>query len=159
MRNSGGEVVDRILDRLMKLWEWRLDEATKSQATDEYRKELSAFGWWFASGSFEEGWAIAQLEGALSLGGKIEADHLVAERLVVLSNKFPREAVVCMRHMVESDKDGWGIIGWREEARGAITKALASGDAAARGAGEDLVNYLGTRGHLEFRNLLGESEA
>jgi hypothetical protein len=30
------------------------------------------------------------------------------------------------------------------------------GDPDARGAAEDLVNYLGTRGHLDFRDLLDE---
>jgi hypothetical protein len=154
LRNSGSEVLDRILDRVMKLWDWRLQEATNSGNVDDYQKELAAFGWWFASECFDDEWAIVQLEAALVVAGEIDPDHLVAERLVVLSKRFPRETMVCMRSMIESDNEGWGIIGWRDDARTAISNALASGDLDALGAAEDLVNYLGTRGHLEFRDLL-----
>ena len=60
--------------------------------------------------------------------------------------------------MVEADNEGWRIIGWRDEARTAISNAMTSGDTDARSEAEGLVNYLGTRGHLEFRDLLGAPE-
>jgi len=127
----------------------------RASTPDEYRKELAAFGWWFAAECFDDGWSIAQLNAALELAREIDADHLVAERLVGISTRFPTEAMTCMRIMVEGDKEGWGIIGWRDDARAAIANALASDDAKAHAAAEGLVNYLGTRGHLDFRDLLG----
>ncbi|MDQ3913737.1 MAG: hypothetical protein M3285_00940 [Actinomycetota bacterium] len=147
------EVLERILERIMRLWEWRLVEAATLEPAAR-RKELGAFGWWFAAEAFPEDWAIAQLERALTEGGGADADHLVAERIRTVSERYPREAVVCMRLMAAGDDEGWGIIGWRDEARSAITTAMASGNADARAAAEALVNYLGTRGHLEFRDLL-----
>jgi hypothetical protein len=158
IRNAGTDVLDRILDRLMRLWEWRLDEAVKLES-EERRKELAAFGWWFAAEAFPEDWAIVQLERALKAGGEIDADHLVAERLSALSERYPREAMVCMRLVAEGDDEGWGIIGWRDEARSAISNAMASEDSDARRSAEALVNYLGTRGHLEFRDLLTDPQA
>lgn len=153
IRNAGEDVEGELLDRVMRLWEWRLVEAAKADPNAR-RTELAAYGWWFGAQSFPEDWAIAQLERALSVGGEIEAEHLVAERLAAIAEKHPRSAMTCMRRMAEADKEGWGIIGWRDELRAAISTALASGEVEARNEAEGLVNYLGARGHLEFRDLL-----
>ncbi len=56
--------------------------------------------------------------------------------------------------MNEGDKEGWGILGWREHVRTILTTAIQSSDLEARQADVDLVYRLGARGYFEFRDLL-----
>ena len=76
-----------LLLRLEALWTHRMDEARNSQSP--HLEELSQFGWWFASGKFDDLWAIEQLIAVLRISGKIESQHLVAERLVTICPKLP----------------------------------------------------------------------
>lgn len=156
--NSPGEVLDRILDRLQQLWEQRLQRARDPNLLNEMRAELSAFGWWIASAKFDQRWMLQQLEEVLRLVGEIDADHLAAERLREAAAIEPLRAMTCMRLMVEGDKKGWGVIGWRDTARNAIASALSSADEEARRAAEDVVHALGARGYSEFRELLRKSK-
>ena len=59
--------------------------------------------------------------------------------------------------MVEGDKKGWNIPSWKDGARKILSIALKSEDESARSSAFDLINRLGARGHLEFRDLLSDS--
>jgi hypothetical protein len=52
------------------------------------------------------------------------------------------------------DKEGWGILGWREHARTILRTAIQGTNARARQAAVDLVHRLGARGYFEFKDLL-----
>ena len=67
---------------------------------------------------------------------------------------MPRQAIECVRLMIEGDKEGWGILGWREHARTILRTIIQSANAGARQAAVDLVHRLGARGYREFRDLL-----
>jgi hypothetical protein len=56
--------------------------------------------------------------------------------------------------MVDGDKEGWSILGWREYARMILTTAIQGSDLEAWQAAVDLVHRLGARGFFEFRDLL-----
>ena len=122
-----------------------------------HSEEVAAFGWWFASGKFDDVWAIGQLEEALRLSGKTEPYELVLERLVTLSTTMPVDVVGCLRLIVEGDKEGWNIRAWREPKRTILKTALKSGDPTARQLAESLIHRLGARGYWDFRDLLRES--
>jgi hypothetical protein len=79
---------------------------------------------------------------------------LVVERLVELSEKMAAKTVECLSMIVEGDKDGWGILGWREHARSILSVATGSGDIQAQKAAANLIHRLGARGYFEFRDLL-----
>ncbi len=154
LNGTQGPVPPEILERLQSLWETRLAAAKRAPSPDTHRAEVAAFGWWFASGKFEDEWAMRQLIEALKLAGKVEPDHLVVERLAALVQVMPKEAVRCLEAIVKGDREGWGIYGWREHARIILVTALQSSDAEAITAAENLTHDLGSRGHLEFRDLL-----
>lgn len=149
-----GRVPAAILGRLMRLWERRLDAAEKGGTPAEHVREVSSFGWWFASGKFDEKWAVARLEQGLRLVGKAEPEHMVVERLAALSTSMPAETLECLQLMVEGDKEGWAIEMWREHAKTILTNVMHSTDATVRHAGEELVHRLGAMGYFEFRDLL-----
>lgn len=156
LHSTEEEVAPQILDGLKVLWERRLNAARSATPPTSHIAELAAFGWWFVSAKFDDAWAIVQLEEALKLAVRVEPDHLVVERLATLAAAMPAHAVECLSLIIEGDKEGWHIHGWREHTRTILSSALQSTDNTARQAAVDLVHRLGARGHLGFRNLLSK---
>lgn len=153
LRKAEKDVSSEVLDRLKILWIRRIDIVRSAETSISHAAEISAFGWWFASGKFEDAWAIEQLKEALKQSSRIESDFLVVERLSSLATIFPASVVECLDLIIRSDEKGWHFSGWREQTRTIITAVLQSSDEMARETAEDLINYLGTQGHLDFRNL------
>jgi len=143
-----------VLERLRTLWEARLAVAKAAQAAEGYKAEMIAFGWWFASGKFDDAWALSQLDEVLKIASKAEPDHLVLERLAALAPAMPRQVVNCMEGIIRGDREGWGIYRWRDEGRQILSIALRSGDKEAAANAVNLIHLLGSRGYFEFRDLL-----
>jgi hypothetical protein len=157
LQTADEAVPTEIIERLIVLWERRLADARASGSAASYAPELEAFGWWFASGKFDDEWALPQLAEALTYSGSAEVDHLVVERLAGLAAIKPAQVIRCLSLMVEGDKEGWRIPGWLEHARTILINALNSGDAAAGQAATNLAHRFGARGYLHFRDLVSES--
>jgi hypothetical protein len=151
LRNQHEEIPSAILERMKALWERRLEVAQSSAAPQNHKEEMAAFGSWFVSGKFPDEWALPELLTALRISGKTEPDDDVVERLGQLVDANPNEVVACLDLTVKGDRDGWHIYGWRDQAKAILAQALRT-DAAA--AAEDLIHYLGSRGYMEFRELL-----
>ncbi|MGD9726925.1 MAG: hypothetical protein AB7G68_16695 [Nitrospiraceae bacterium] len=145
---------EEISVRLKKLWEKRLAAIRDSGTPANHAAELAAFGWWFVSQKFDDAWAIAQLLAGLSLVQKAEPDHLLVERLVCLAATMPLEVVQCLSFMVQGDKEGWGIQGWRDETRKILATSFASRNPFARQAAIELINRLAARGMPDYKELL-----
>ena len=75
------------------------------------------------------------------------------DQLVELAPLYPLDVVTCVRLMVEGADEYWKIEAWRDEIR-QIVRIARQKDKQAREAAAALVNMLGARGHLEFRDLL-----
>jgi hypothetical protein len=146
------DVLETILERLRALWERRLAVAARQR--EKHRSEMVAFGWWFAAGKFDPAWAVARLSDTLSLSGWVEPDDMVVKRLAAVAADLPRDAVHCLRLIVEGDEEGWHVSSWQDHARVILRTALDSQDPVAHDAAEDLVNRLLARGYFGFRDLL-----
>lgn len=145
-------VSPEILHRLIVYWERRV--AAAKEAPDICRAEMAAFGHWFVSGKFDQLWAIRQLSVALKIAGEIHPDNMVVERLAALAVTMPEEAVSCLEAIVRGDKEGWSIYGWSDHARAILVTACQSNNRKAVAAAADLIHYMGSRGYLDFRDLL-----
>jgi len=156
LNNTEGRLEAEVLERLTSLWDLRLDVARRSP-TGTHSREMSAFGWWFASGKLDESWALDQLHAALSLSHKIDADWLVLERLETLAQTMPQKVGQCIELMIEGDLEGWEIHGWRDELRKILAVIIRGDNRVARDTAVKVVNRLGAKGHFEFRNLLPPS--
>lgn len=154
LRNTEGTVEAELLEPLRSIWIARLNIARRADNIAAYIGELSAFGWWFASGKFDDPWAVEQLIAVLSLTRKIDADWLVLEKLALLAEAMPKEVVQCVSLMIEGDLEVWTIHGWLKELRAILSKTIRNSDVNARQATIEVVNRLGTKGFLEFRDLL-----
>jgi len=148
--NTPEPISNEILARLRKLWEARSFVAKNDPANHE--EEMAAFGWWFVSGKFDSEWVVPQLTTAIKIARKVDPDHMVVKELAKIMETYPLEAVKSLKIIVEGDSDGWGIYGWRQYARNIL--AIALQNVTAKQEAESLIQYLGSRGYLEFRDLL-----
>lgn len=154
LNEKENRVDSQLLNRLQLLWEQRIDAARTTPPTS-YTTELAAFGRWFASGKFDNSWAIEQLKQVYELVNKVDVEPLVVERLVALADVFPDSAVECLRLMIEKDKTEQSVYGWRSKhIESILDKAIKSSSDTAIKSAKDLINYLGERGYLKFRDLL-----
>jgi hypothetical protein len=154
LSNTEGDVPHDILGRLQELWHQRLELARGSPQPKDHKNELAAFGWWFASGKFDDKWAIAQLKEVVSVVRKIDPDHLVVERLAKIAAEMPADAVECLRLIVDSEDERWGIYSWRDDARIILSTAIAGTNEEAKTAAIDLIHHLGAKGYSDFRAIL-----
>ena len=97
---------------------------------------------------------MAQLTEALKISGKMEISESVVEKLASFAQAMPYETVKCLELLAKGDRDGWDIDMWRGHARIILASALQSGNKEASSTAENLIHYLGSRGYLDFRNLL-----
>jgi hypothetical protein len=147
-------VPHEVLDRFQVLWQHRFDTIRTSPRLESHTAELKAFGWLFSSMKFDDTWAIVQLRDALKLSGWADHHYMVVEYLATLSNKHPALAIECLDLMVEGDKEGWGINRWGNYPRTILVNARQSANENAQEIAVNLINRLGARGYLEYRNLL-----
>jgi hypothetical protein len=152
LRGTKDEISPEILGRLKHLWEERLELA--KQSPEYHKSEISAFGWWFVSRRFEDEWAISQLLDVLSIAGRVERSHSVIEQLATLVDRMPLQCILCLRAIAEGDREGWWIYMAREQVRTILSVALHSSSDRAAEEAKKLINYLVSRGYLEFRDLL-----
>jgi hypothetical protein len=141
-----------IIERLKILWENRLKVV--EEEPDKHLAEMAAFGWWFISRKFDDEWAITQLYKSLEIGGRTEPDAQVVECLAQLAPTMSKETLMCLEVLVKGDQEGWRIYMWRKHARRILEVALQSPDVETMTATRNLINYLGSRGYLEFGELL-----
>ena len=147
-------VSPEILDRLKALWEFRANLASGATGSVPFQTELSEFGWWFASGAFDEAWSLAQLQKALRLAKTVIPQFRVTRQLAELAQRFPLQCIQCARVIAENDKQGWETLGSKNDFRTIISAALKSGNGEARDEADGLVQYLVGRGDFEYRTLL-----
>lgn len=152
LKQTEGDIPAEILDRRKQLWELRLAIAKKAQQPSDFEKEMAAFGWWFVSDKFDVGWAIAQLSESLQLVHQTDLDHMVLEHLARTVETHPVESAQCLRIIAEGDREGWNLSAGRDHVRRILEVALRNPTAGEEA--ERIIHYLGSRGFLEFRNLL-----
>ena len=152
LKQTGGNITEEIMERLKQLWEWHLATAKEAEQPTEFEKEIAAFGWWFTSAKLDVGWALDQLSSSLQLVHRTESMHLVLEHLAETSIKYPLQSVNCLRVIAESNREGWEIYASRNRIRKILEQGLQNPDATQEA--ERVIHYLGSRGFLDFRDLL-----
>jgi hypothetical protein len=149
LRETTDEVQDEIIQRLMALWDNRLEAAAAGGASGEMR----AFSWWFFTRFFDDEWALKSLHAALKVsGGHLDLIMDSLGRLSSLADKYPATVVECTQMIVGASPDYVEL--WSPDIIRILELALRSSDIVAAAAARHLIEYLGIRGHLEFRNLL-----
>ncbi len=149
--DSQEEVPEEVVRRFMALWD--LYWAGSGRKDAQERPEEWLFGAWFSSRKFPEQWALERLEDFVRVAPTPQPDHGIAEQLAKTCEADIVTAVRILDRMVQGDREGWRIYGWRDAAKQILEKAMHAGDEARKEA-ERIINYLGRRGYTDFGVLL-----
>ena len=129
----GHRVVERAdpaaRKRLQALWEKRHPGPKASGAS---RLERATFGSWFVAGSFDETWALEQLELVLREAGGVELVDGVVRRLAELAPRHPLPSVRCLAVLVGLTREKASAFAWIEDVKPLLAAALRSEDRGAR---------------------------
>lgn len=147
-------VAPEVLERSQRLCESRIEAARASDSPNDYQAEMKAVGWLFTSLKFDDGWVLAQLRNALEVSKAADPDRKVVGRLAELAPSDPKTAVECLALMVDGDKEGTRVSYWGLPVRNILAAARRSDDTATQEFAIALINRLGSRGFLEFQDLL-----
>jgi hypothetical protein len=146
LKNQTKDVPSEVVDRFRLMWELLLKSLSARPET------LQAFGWWFASGCFDPKWSTKLLLEVFRLADGVDADFAVAEQLTKTVQEEPSGSLVALRALITADKDGWHVLGWKDNARTILEATLSN--PTTRDEARSIVHLLGAKGHLEFRDLL-----
>jgi hypothetical protein len=139
-----------VLDRLMKFWEWRIQDTKRPISKIERRD----FGQWFASAKFEDAWALRQLRDVLNNVGDIDSSYMVSEHILNIVSKMPLDVIECLHIVVEKSKDSFDFYGWEKNARNIISAVIKSKNDKAKQLAIDIAHLLVAKGYLKYRDLL-----
>jgi hypothetical protein len=140
--------------RLRAFWEARLQAVIDSD-DDGATEELRGFAWWFFAGKLDESWSLAQLEALLAAGGRLDPDHVVAERLVELRAEHLPDVLRCLELLIDSGRRPWFVFGAREEIETMLAAGLAAGGESADKS-RDIINRVVARGRVDYQRLLDQ---
>jgi len=137
--------------RLQHLWE---DRVQAEASGDTPLQELAAFGAWFAASYFDESWSLGHLASVLGRGCVLPLPSEVVARLASVSEDNLLVAVGCLAMIVESDRDEWGVISWRDKGHELLSRGIRSSDPRVREASRSVVSRLLLAGHqIPFADL------
>ncbi len=143
-----------LVDRFMRLWDWRVAEVRQSADKHAYWREISAFGWWFKSSKFPREWAKEQLYTAVQLVGWIEPEEIVLKQLVDEVHSDPDMVLDCLDRVFHTavETEGWRADSLLKPAHAILEQALQIETARSRALG--IVNSFGAAGYIaQFRDL------
>jgi len=146
-----------VIERAIALWAARLEAATQDDDVAVYREEISEFGWWFMSPTFDVDWALTQLQLALRFAGFVEFAHMVVKRLAEIVDIRPVPVLTALQLLISSDSQGFLTLGW-DSVTDILRSALSSSEIGVRQQAETLTHELGARGYRDFRGLLREAK-
>jgi hypothetical protein len=154
---KAGQPSPEMLERLQRLWEWRMNVHRQRNRAD--LGELEGFGWWFGSGKFDVDWAFTQLQELLTMEGAVQPDHMVAERLTALRHERLTEVVACLSLLIDvthrhAARQSWFVTGAHDEIRAILEDGTTADDPSTRRLARETVNRLIARGYIQFGDLL-----
>ena len=115
---------------------------------------LAPFGWWYGSGRLDPSWADEQLLHLLQIGVHVDPDFRVGKRLTTRATEDLPAALRIVRAYLSRQITGWALYSVRDSFRLTLSLALKSTDTALVEEAEVILNEIGARGMLEFRDLL-----
>jgi hypothetical protein len=144
--NLGAEIGSRFV----ATWEWIFAETSGDDPG-----ALAGFGAWLGAPTLDGDWLLTQARAVLDLGVHLDPAFVVYRALPRLAAEHPSDTIAVLRGMMLTDTEGWSPYGATDEIREALRLVLASDDADARRAAEEVVDLLGARGMTdEFRDLV-----
>lgn len=149
------QVPEETLARLMGFWEGRLADATPSESR---RRELAAFGWWFASPHLDRRWAIGALLRVVEETRHVDASWRVLEALEEAAGVDAAHVLEILKRLL-TGPDPDQMIRHDEHIQEVLRQVLRSGDDETKSRTTDLIHELGRRGYRDLGELLRQPSA
>jgi len=150
LKKTDDPIPEKILERLRNLWEERITKAKEN--SDNHKKEISAFGWWFVSGKFDPKWSISQLVEVLRLFSVIRPVYMVLDHLAKIVEEYPKESLECLGRIIEVEQGIMDIHAKIDSVQHILKIALQLEN--IREEAKRIIHILGSYGLIEFRELL-----
>jgi hypothetical protein len=132
--------------------------STANESKDDAQAELGAFSWWLAADSLPLDWRLEQFNRLLTAGFVLTPDFLVFPVLRTAVRDAPATAVDLLKRFLELSGDIWTISGYANEIEEILRTALHSGETVATAKAEETIQWLGTFGLRQFRQLLSTQQ-
>lgn len=151
-RDGAGDPPSAMIERLQAVWEAR--EQTYAAGGDAGAgDEMRAFGYWFTSKAFPLDWSIQHLARAVELGGRIDNEHQVVDRLADLDDGYLGAALHILTHLTTNDNEGWAVLSWADGGPTLVKRGRASADQQVRAQATALLGRLLQRGYNNYKDL------
>ena len=147
------EDFEKIIGRLIKLMEYRIEKA-KAGNLEDYKEELFSFIFWFRNSIFDNEWMINQfLEVLRLLDGSIDVFYDVIDILGDYVTNFPIQVLECLNLIIKSEAKSSYLI-YEEKYKNLLKKLLENENAEIKQETVNLVNYLIKLNFHNFKDLL-----
>ena len=147
---SGYTDKEVVINRVGQLWDQRI---STSGTTDI--EELQEFGWWFKQSPFSHKDTIGRLLKTLEVSkGIIDVAYEIVEELQSYASELPLETITVLDLIARAEREYHEFSYKKEEYKETIRLVKATGNAEAIQKANDLINFLGSKGFIEFRELL-----
>jgi len=155
LHESRIEIKPEIIERLKKLWEYRLLKLS-NENSEESKSELEAFGWWFISKKFDDDWSLKQLKHVLFFAGNVDQVHHVLLQLKDVSSSKPIDSVECLNLLIKNTQIFWYLedTKYRECTKTILRNGLECNDTQTKQLAEENIHRLGSLGFFDFRELI-----
>ncbi|MGB6064038.1 MAG: hypothetical protein WBG50_04480 [Desulfomonilaceae bacterium] len=141
---------EQWLDKLRKLWEWRISRISADRNPAAHRIELKAFGAWFGSGKFDDVWALNRLLEVLQMNDEVETHNEVVHRLSILADQFSGKVLDCAIPIVRGVTKNWKLHYCEEDLKTIISVAESVEEKGVRQKGGELKSILLSKGRTEY---------
>lgn len=138
-----------VLDRLAALWDARKSAPSASGSAAEF----AAFGTWFASGRFDDQWALGNLARAITPQHRLEDEERVLPRLAGLAPSHDTACVTILEKWVRTEPTPWALSRTEQDMRHIVSAGLASSNAGTVESAKTIINLLLPQ-QCDLRDLL-----
>jgi hypothetical protein len=155
--DSEGEVAPEFIERLVRFWEWRLQQLESSDESDQRTEEAIGLRWFLATPHIPASDALRLGRRTVELSGIDVEDRGVPlwERLTKLAEEDASGTYEITERLIQEALAGDFPYLPFESVETPLARALKYGDAHIKKRAERLSNTLGERGLYEFGKLLG----
>ncbi|MHB8244375.1 MAG: hypothetical protein ACYDGN_03320 [Acidimicrobiales bacterium] len=148
-----GPLDNELLDRVMRLWEWRAAEVAAGHGD---LAELRGFGWLVRTGRFPVDWTLANLVEVTRTLGSVEMPEQIGEEIAPYARSHTSLVLAALQGLVSNQEGAWVAHLLAKHAVPAIAVALQSSDDALQRAGSTLMNAFAEAGISDIRAQVDE---
>jgi len=141
---------DAVTYRVAQLWDGR----TLACSTLD-TEELQEFGWWFKQSPFTHKETIDRLIKTLKItNGIIDVAYEIIDELQNYATELPVETITALDSIAHAEREYHELTYKKDEYKEVIRRVKGTGNAEAISKANNLINFLGSKGFIDFRDLL-----